>query len=90
MKLLASLLQLAFAGCTVECTQKTCDLACTCSELCGGGIITDGVVEQPCNREPCSVYDNSLFQNSHMEDTSNYHCNGGCQLGQGQNLNVLS
>ena len=74
MKLLSSLIPLAHGW-------------SKCTQLCGGGTstlanCTGDQCSKNCNLEPCSVYADSIFTDTHMHDPSNWSCNGGCDINQ--------
>ena len=55
-----------------------------CSQLCDGGeqTLTDCSTNcvRSCNIEACSVYDDSLFTNTHVDDLTGWNCNANCQM----------
>ena len=55
-----------------------------CSQLCDGGEQTQtncaSNCVRSCNIESCSVYDDSLFTNTHVDDLTGWNCNANCQM----------
>ena len=55
-----------------------------CSHLCDGGTQTltncSSNCVRTCNVEACSVYDLSLFANTHIDDVTGWNCNANCQM----------
>ena len=55
-----------------------------CSQLCDGGEQTQAECStncvRSCNIESCSVYNDSLFTNTHLDDLTSWNCNANCQM----------